>query len=108
MLNSIATLSFNQGCHIEETLWSVLSQNYSRVEYILAGRGSTDGTVDIRKKHENRLAGWVTGHDKGQTDVITGNRCSQTLRAAESKISAKYPYEARSWNSKVRRLWSPY
>jgi glycosyltransferase involved in cell wall biosynthesis len=58
MLISILTPSFNQGRYIDEITGPVLSQGYSRVEYILADHASTDGTVDIRKKPENRHAGW--------------------------------------------------
>lgn len=92
MLISIVRPSFRQDCYSEETFWFVLSQDYSQVEYILVDGGSTDGTVDIRKKHENRLAGWNNEHDKGQTDVINGNRRSQKLLVKDSKI---------------RRFWSP-
>jgi glycosyltransferase involved in cell wall biosynthesis len=58
MLISILTPSFNQGRYIDEITGPVLSQGYSRVEYILADDASTDATLDIRKKHENRRAGW--------------------------------------------------
>ena len=58
MLISIVTPSFSQGRYIDEITGPVLSQDYSQVEYILVDDGSTDGTIDIRKEHENRLAGW--------------------------------------------------
>jgi len=67
---SIVTPSFNQGEYIEETIDSVLSQNYPNLEYIIIDGGSTDQSVEIIKKHEKHLTYWESKKDSGQSHAI--------------------------------------
>ena len=67
---SIVTPSFNQGHFIEETITSILDQQYPNLEYIIMDGGSTDETVAIIKKYEKFLKVWVSEKDKGQANAI--------------------------------------
>ena len=70
---SVITPSFNQGEFIEETIRSVISQNYPNLEYIIVDGGSTDNSVQIIKKYANKypkIIRWVSEKDKGQSDAI--------------------------------------
>lgn len=72
MLPSLSVIvpSFNQAQFIEETLLSILDQNYPCLELIVIDGGSTDGSVDIIRKYEDRIAYWVSEPDRGQSHAI--------------------------------------
>jgi glycosyltransferase involved in cell wall biosynthesis len=67
---SIVTPSYNQGRFLEETIRSVLLQNYPNLEYIIMDGGSTDNSVEIIKRYESWLTYWVSEKDNGQTNAI--------------------------------------
>jgi len=53
---SIITVCFNSESTIKETIESVLSQDYSNIEYIIVDGGSIDKTVDIIKSYGNKIS----------------------------------------------------
>lgn len=67
---SVITPSYNQGIYIEETIQSVLNQNYPNLEYIIIDGGSNDSTLEVIKKYESKIDFWVSEKDKGQADAI--------------------------------------
>lgn len=67
---SIVTTSLNQGGFLEEAIRSVLFQNYPNLEYVVIDGGSTDGSVDIIRKYEDRLAYWMSESDAGHYDAL--------------------------------------
>ena len=69
-LISIVTPSFNQGEFIEETIQSVLEQDYPNIEYFVIDGGSTDSTLSTLQRYEDRLK-WISEPDNGQSDAIT-------------------------------------
>lgn len=67
---TVITPSLNQGRYLERTLRSVLDQGYENLEYIVVDGGSTDGSVEILERYDDRLAYWVSEPDRGQTEAI--------------------------------------
>lgn len=67
---SVVTVCFNSARTIEETIRSVLAQTWPAVEYIVVDGGSTDGTLDIVRRHERRIARWISEPDRGIYDAM--------------------------------------
>ncbi len=67
---SLVTPSFNQGHLLEETIRSVLLQNYPNLEYYVIDGGSQDGTVDVLRHYQPWLTGWTSERDRGQSHAI--------------------------------------
>jgi glycosyltransferase involved in cell wall biosynthesis len=67
---TIITPSYQQASFLERTIRSVLDQNYPFLEYMVIDGASTDGSVGVIKRFEDRIAWWVSEKDNGQSDAI--------------------------------------
>lgn len=68
-LVSIVTPTYNMARFLPETIESVLAQDYPNIEYTVMDGGSTDNTVSILRRYEDRLR-WVSAEDRGQSDAV--------------------------------------
>lgn len=67
---SIITVCYNSATTIETTIQSVASQTYKNIEYIVVDGSSKDGTLNIIKKHKNKITKWISEPDKGLYDAM--------------------------------------
>lgn len=67
---SIITITYNSELTLEDTIRSVINQDYEDLEYIIVDGGSKDGTLDIIKKYEKNIAKWISEPDKGISDAF--------------------------------------
>lgn len=69
-LVSIVTVVYNGAQTLRRTIESVLGQSYGNIEYIIVDGGSTDGTIDLIREYDDRLAYWTSSKDKGIYDAM--------------------------------------
>ncbi len=69
-LISVITVVFNGATTLEYTIHSVLQQTYDNIEYIVIDGGSSDGTLDIIRKHDAQLDYWLSERDEGIYDAM--------------------------------------
>ena len=69
-LISVITVVYNDVINIEETILSVINQNYEYIEYIVIDGKSDDGSTEIIKKYEHSIKYWISEEDKGIYDAM--------------------------------------
>ena len=69
-LISIITVVYNGEQNLEETILSVINQTYDNIEFIIIDGASTDGTIDIIKKYEDKIDYWISEKDSGIFDAM--------------------------------------
>jgi glycosyltransferase involved in cell wall biosynthesis len=67
---TVITINYNMGAELDITVRSVLSQKYSNLEYIVIDGGSTDRSIEVIKRHTDRIAHWVSQRDRGRYDAM--------------------------------------
>jgi glycosyltransferase involved in cell wall biosynthesis len=69
-LVTVVTVVYNGEKHLEEAIRSVIGQDYENLEYIIVDGGSTDGSLDIIRRYQDRIDFWVSGPDAGIYDAM--------------------------------------
>jgi glycosyltransferase involved in cell wall biosynthesis len=103
VLVSIITVVLNGEKNIEKTIQSVLDQTYDNIEYFIIDGGSTDGTLDMIRKHEDKIAYWISESDNGISDAFNKGIAGATGEII-GIINADDWYEPNAVESAVSRL----
>ncbi len=80
---SVVTVCFNSADTVEDTIRSVCEQEYKPVEHVIIDGGSTDGTVEIVKRHNGRIKKFISEPDEGIYDAM-----NKGLHLAQGEIVA--------------------
>jgi glycosyltransferase involved in cell wall biosynthesis len=67
---TIITVCYNSAATLEKTILSVAGQTHSNIEYLLVDGNSKDGTLDIIRKHKDKISQWISEPDKGLYDAM--------------------------------------
>jgi glycosyltransferase involved in cell wall biosynthesis len=107
---SIVTPSLNQGEFLEQTIQSVLSQDYPNLEYLVMDGGSSDKTLDILRSCSGQVK-WVSEKDKGQADAINkglhmiSGEIVAYLNADDLLLSGSLEKVARAFSANPKTMW---
>jgi glycosyltransferase involved in cell wall biosynthesis len=69
-LITVITVVYNAAAQLEQTIVSILGQSYANIEYIVIDGGSTDGTLDVIRKYDDKIAYWLSEPDRGIYDAM--------------------------------------
>lgn len=103
-LISIVIPSFNQGAYLDQSIRSVLDQDYPEVELIVIDGGSTDASLEIILRHEKRIAKWVSEPDRSQSHAINKGFAHATgeivtfLSSDDTYLPGAFPDAAEKFN----------
>lgn len=111
---SIITPSFNQAKYLEQTIKSVVDQDYPNIEYFIMDGGSTDGSVDIIKKYAKKypqIIKWQSKHDNGQVDAINQGISKSTgeivayINSDDYYLPKSFQAVAKYFHNHPKSLW---
>lgn len=110
-LVTIVTPVYNGEKYLEETIQSIITQTYDNIEYIIIDGNSTDRTIDIIKKYENKIAYWLSEPDNGMYDAIKKGFKVATgeiygwLNASDKYYQSAVEVVVKTYNNYPEREW---